>query len=87
MLKDQDRIFRNIYGLEDVGLTGARARGVWDGTKALVDLGRETIIENDQGIRPARSWWCGLLDGHEMVVYAERRRRASALFGHQRGRE
>ena len=46
MLKDQDRIFRNIYGLEDVGLTGARARGVWDGTKALVDLGRETIIEN-----------------------------------------
>ena len=34
MLKDQDRIFRNIYGLEDVGLTGARARGVWDGTKA-----------------------------------------------------
>ncbi|MFB0952615.1 MAG: NADH-quinone oxidoreductase subunit NuoF [Rhodospirillales bacterium] len=46
MLKDQDRIFRNIYGLEDVGLTGARARGDWDGTKALVDLGRETIIEN-----------------------------------------
>ena len=46
MLKDQDRIFRNIYGLEDVGLTGARARGDWDGTKALIDLGRETIIDN-----------------------------------------
>jgi NADH-quinone oxidoreductase subunit F len=45
MLKDEDRIFTNIYGLEDTSLSGARARGDWDGTKALIELGREEIIE------------------------------------------
>ncbi len=45
MLKDQDRIFTNIYGLHDCNLAGARARGDWDGTKQILDLGREKIIE------------------------------------------
>lgn len=45
MLKDQDRIFTNIYGLEDVFLTGARKRGDWDNTKKLIELGREKIID------------------------------------------
>jgi NADH-quinone oxidoreductase subunit F len=45
MLKDADRIFTNIYGLEDVSLSGARKRGDWDNTKKLIELGRETIIE------------------------------------------
>ncbi len=35
MLADKDRIFTNLYGLHDWGLDGARARGAWDGTKAL----------------------------------------------------
>ena len=29
MLKDKDRIFRNLYGLGDWRLAGARARGAW----------------------------------------------------------
>jgi len=45
MLKDQDRIFTNIYGLEDVSLAGARKRGDWDNTKKLIELGRDTIID------------------------------------------
>ncbi|MCB2099931.1 MAG: NADH-quinone oxidoreductase subunit NuoF [Rhodobacterales bacterium] len=45
MLKDQDRIFTNIYGLHDAFLEGARARGDWDNTKDLVAKGRETIID------------------------------------------
>lgn len=45
MLKDQDRIFTNIYGLEDVFLTGARKRGDWDNTKKLIEFGREKIID------------------------------------------
>ncbi len=45
MLADQDRIFTNIYGLQDTSLSGARARGDWDNTKALIEKGRETIIE------------------------------------------
>jgi len=45
MLADKDRIFTNIYGLEDPGLDGARKRGDWDGTKAILAKGKEAIIE------------------------------------------
>src|SRR5713101_7405514 len=44
MLDDKDRIFRNLYGLQDWGLEGARRRGAWDGTKAIIDKGRDWII-------------------------------------------
>jgi NADH-quinone oxidoreductase subunit F len=45
MLKDQDRVFTNLYGLDDWRLAGAGRRGVWDGTKGLIELGRDTIID------------------------------------------
>ena len=45
MLKDQDRIFTNIYGLHDWGLKGAMQRGQWDGTKGILEKGRDWIIE------------------------------------------
>ena len=44
MLKDKDRIFTNLYGLHDWGLAGARARGAWDGSKAILEKGRDWII-------------------------------------------
>ena len=44
MLKDKDRIFRNLYGLGDWRLAGARARGAWSDTKALIDKGHDWII-------------------------------------------
>src|SRR5437764_6538368 len=44
MLEDKDRIFRNLYGLHDWGLHGARRRGAWDGTNAIIDKGRDWII-------------------------------------------
>jgi NADH-quinone oxidoreductase subunit F len=44
MLQDKDRIFLNLYGLEDWRLKGARARGAWDNTKALIDNGHDWII-------------------------------------------
>jgi NADH-quinone oxidoreductase subunit F len=44
MLHDKDRIFTNLYGLHDWGLAGARARGAWDGTKAILEKGRDGII-------------------------------------------
>jgi NADH-quinone oxidoreductase subunit F len=44
MLEDKDRIFTNLYGLHDWGLEGARARGAWDGTKAILEKGRDWII-------------------------------------------
>jgi NADH-quinone oxidoreductase subunit F len=53
MLKDKDRIFTNIYGLNDPFLKGARARGDWDGTKDILAKGREGIVEEitDSGLR------------------------------------
>ena len=45
MLKDQDRIFTNIYGWADTGLKAAKARGDWDGTAKLLKLGHDEIVE------------------------------------------
>ena len=45
MLQDKDRVFTNLYGLHDPFLNGARARGDWDGTKAILEKGRDAIVE------------------------------------------
>ena len=44
MLADKDRIFTNIYGWQDAGLTGAKARGDWDGTVAILKRADTTIL-------------------------------------------
>jgi NADH-quinone oxidoreductase subunit F len=53
MLADQDRIFTNLYGLDDWRLDGARRRGDWDGTKDLILKGRDWIVEQakESGLR------------------------------------
>ena len=53
MLRDADRIFTNLYGFEDVGLEGARARGDWDNTRALIAKGRDWIVDEvkNSGLR------------------------------------
>ncbi|MCG8504697.1 MAG: NADH-quinone oxidoreductase subunit NuoF, partial [Sphingomonadales bacterium] len=45
MLKDADRIFTNLYGAEPWNLEAARKRGDWDGTKKILEMGPEAIIE------------------------------------------
>ena len=44
MLQDKDRIFTNLYGFGDWTLKGAMARGAWDGTKSIIDKGKDWII-------------------------------------------
>ena len=44
MLADKDRIFKNLYGHHGWQLDAARARGAWDGTKAILAKGREGIV-------------------------------------------
>ncbi len=44
MLEDKDRIFLNLYGFGDWRLKGAQARGGWDNTKAIIDKGKDWII-------------------------------------------
>lgn len=45
MLADKDRIFTNLYGRHDWRLDGARARGDWDGTKELLEMGPDWIVD------------------------------------------
>lgn len=53
MLHDRDRIFTNLYGEQPAGLEAARKRGDWDGTKDLVLLGRDNLVQQvkDSGLR------------------------------------
>ncbi|HZB90871.1 MAG TPA: NADH-quinone oxidoreductase subunit F, partial [Stellaceae bacterium] len=53
MLSDKDRIFTNLYGVHDWHLPGARTRGDWDGTKALIEKGRDWIVSEmkNSGLR------------------------------------
>ena len=44
MLSDKDRIFTNLYGQFDWRLAGAQKRGDWDGTKELIQKGRDWIV-------------------------------------------
>ena len=52
-LQDKDRIFTNVYGYQPWNLPAAQKRGDWDNTKALLELGRDTIIQTmkDSGLR------------------------------------
>ncbi len=45
MLRDEDRIFTNLYGWYGADLEASRQRGIWDNTKALVALGRDEVVE------------------------------------------
>ena len=45
MLADKDRIFTNVYGFQPWGLKAAQARGDWDNTKKLLEIGADTIID------------------------------------------
>ncbi len=53
MLADKDRIFTNLYGHHDWRLAGARKRGAWDGTKALMAKGQDWIVNEikESGLR------------------------------------
>ncbi|MDB5477761.1 MAG: dehydrogenase chain [Alphaproteobacteria bacterium] len=45
LLQDKDRIFTNLYGFQSFSLEAARKRGAWDNTKALIEKGKDAIIE------------------------------------------
>ena len=61
MLKDQDRIFTNLYGMHDRSLKGAMKRGHWNGTADIIKRGRDVSVEQGkaddlkeiEGIGPA----------------------------------
>lgn len=52
-LKDEDRIFTNLYGRHDWNLKGALSRGDWYKTKEMILKGQQWIIQEmkDSGLR------------------------------------
>ncbi len=53
MLKEQDKIFTNLYGYESASLEQARKRGDWNNTKQFLDNGAEWLMQQvkDSGLR------------------------------------
>jgi NADH-quinone oxidoreductase subunit F len=53
MIADKDRIFTNLHGKESPSLKYAQKRGDWDGTKELIQNGRDWIVQQvkDSGLR------------------------------------
>lgn len=53
MLADRDRIFTNLYGIESPGIDAAMKRGDWDGTKEIIEKGKDWIINEmkESGLR------------------------------------
>ncbi len=45
MLKEEDKIFKNLYGFEDWSLKGAMQRGVWSNTKEIIEKGSDFIVD------------------------------------------
>ncbi len=44
MLRDEDRIFTNLYGFESPGLKAAQGRGDWVGAKEFLLKGRDWVV-------------------------------------------
>jgi NADH-quinone oxidoreductase subunit F len=53
VLDDKDRIYTNLYGLHDPFLNGARRRGDWDNTGAILARGPDALVQEmkDSGMR------------------------------------
>lgn len=45
MLKDQDRIFSNLYGFDSYALDAAQKRGDWDNPGQFIEKGRDWVID------------------------------------------
>ncbi|MEI7606581.1 MAG: NADH-quinone oxidoreductase subunit F, partial [Rhodospirillaceae bacterium] len=53
MLRDEDRIYTNLYGFQGTDLKSARARGDYDGAREIILKGRDWIVNEikDSGLR------------------------------------
>ena len=70
MLKDQDRIFTTIYGMQDRSLSGAKSRGHWSNTREILKKGRDWIVDEMKASGLVWARRRGFPNRFEMVVYA-----------------
>ena len=71
MLADKDRIFTNLYGWSDAGLAGAKKRGDWDNTAAILALGHDAIVEEMKASGLRGRGGCRFSNRSKMVVHAK----------------
>ena len=45
MLKEKDKIFKNLYGFQNWNLDAAKNRNIWSNTNELISRGSDYIIE------------------------------------------
>ena len=50
MLKEEDKIFKNLYGFDDWSLAGAKKRGMWSNTKEIIEKGLKNRLEEIWGV-------------------------------------
>ena len=82
MLKDQDRIFKNLYNDLGSDLTSAQKRGDWVNTKEITEKGRDWIINEIKdsqlrgrggaGFPTGLKWSCQRYRNRALSKYAER---------------
>ena len=77
-LKDEDRIFTNLYGKHDVGLKGAMKRGDWYRTKDLVQMVRLRFVILDSFVFFDSSFF--LIMGKEVIKRKKKTRCVKCLF-------
>ena len=80
-LSDKDRIFTNLYGLQDWRLPAAQKRGNWDGTKGILEKGRDWIIEEmkNSGLRGRQAPILHAVEvGEDAILVGERHRYSPA---------
>ena len=87
MLADTDRIFTNLYGEHDWGLPGARARGDWDNTAAILARGRDAIIDEMKASGLRGRGGAGFPTGMKWSFMSQGQRRPPQLSRHQRRRK
>ena len=63
MLKDKDRIFKNLYNDKGADVVSSKARGDWSDTKNLCAKGRDWIINEIK-----RKRWSRISNWIKMVI-------------------
>ena len=87
-LADKDRIFTNVYGFQSPGLKAAQARGDWDDTAKLMQIGQDAIIDDDQGVGLRGRGGAGFPTGMKWGFMPKEPKPGQTQFpGHQRRRD
>tara|TARA_Y100000591_G_scaffold102948_1_gene87549 strand:+ start:125 stop:373 length:249 start_codon:yes stop_codon:yes gene_type:complete len=80
MLKDQDRIFKNLYNDMGSDINSSQKRGDWVNTKDITDKGRDWIINEIKESQLRGRGGAGFPTGIKMVFCSKRSWLKTTLF-------